>query len=82
MPVNGTTKPTVSFDVALLAADMARKGWNNSALAARARVSGMAVGRFLSGQVQTAPMAKRLAKALGHDVSRYVVAPSRPAVAS
>lgn len=60
------------YDVARLAADMAMKGWNNSALAAKARVSSMTVGRFLSGEVQTAKTAAKLAKALGHEVSRYL----------
>lgn len=51
---------------------MALRGWNNSALAAKARVSSMTVGRFLSGEVQTAKTAAKLAKALGHEVSRYL----------
>jgi len=64
-----------------MATDMAMKGWNNTLLAGRARVSVMSVGRFLSGQTQTAKMASRLAKALGHPATRYVL-PIREAVAS
>lgn len=73
--------PIVRYDTRLMVADMARRGWNKSGLAAKARVSNMTVGRFLSGEVQTAPMAARLAKALGHSVDRYLV-PVESAVAS
>lgn len=52
---------------------MTLRGWNNSDLARAADVSAMAVTRFLSGEHRTAPMAKKLADALGHSVRRYLV---------
>lgn len=56
-----------------MAEDLAVKGWLKKDLAAAAGVSAMAVTRFLRGERQTAPMAKRLARALGHSVRRYIV---------
>lgn len=73
MPVVDTTRPSVRYDVAKMATDMAKRGWNDSALAEQAQVSKMSVGRFLKGEVQTAKMAGRLAEALGFSVARYVV---------
>lgn len=62
-----------SYNVSLIRQDLAEKGWLPSHLARRARVSDMAVYRFLNGEHQTAPMAKKLAKALGRSVKRYLV---------
>lgn len=61
------------FNRQLLAEDMAIRGWTKSELAARAGVSDMTVIRFLRGERQTGPTAKKLAKALGHSVRRYLV---------
>jgi plasmid maintenance system antidote protein VapI len=55
--------------------DMAEKGWLATHLAKTAGVSDMTVSRFLSGEVQTAPTAKKLAKALGRSIRRYLVLP-------
>ena len=60
--------------------DMAAKGFLKKDLAQRAGVSAMAVTRFLSGERQTARMAKKLASALGHSTRRYIVS-AREAVA-
>ena len=76
---NRAAGPT--FNVALLKDDMTARGWLAIDLARRARVSHMTVGRFLNGERQTARSAKKLARALGHDVSRYLVRSSE-AVAS
>lgn len=65
-----------SYDVALMRDDMALKGWLPTNLARRARVSEMTVSRFLRGERQTAPTAKKLATALGYTIRRYYI-PSR-----
>lgn len=69
----------ITYNVKLMEEDLAELGWLRKDLAKKARTSAMSVGRFLNGESQTAPMAKKLAKALGHDVRRYIV---RMAVAS
>ena len=62
----------VIYNVAQMAEDMAAKGFMKKDLASKARVSAMAVTRFLRGDQQTARMAKKLASALGHSVRRYI----------
>lgn len=62
-----------AFNVALLKDDIAARGWLPIDLARRARVSHMTVSRFLSGERRTSRSAKKLAKALGHDVERYLI---------
>lgn len=69
--------PLVTYDVQLLAEDMAAKGWTKLDLANKAEVADMTVIRFLRGESQTAPTAKKLAQALGRSVRRYIV-PSTP----
>jgi len=63
----------LGYNVGLIQQDMTSKGWLPVDLARRAGISHMTVARFLSGQHQTARMAKKIAKALGHDVPRYLV---------
>lgn len=60
---------------------MTAKGWLPIDLARQASVSHMTVGRFFSGERQTARTAKKLADALGRSLKRYLLA-SREAVAS
>lgn len=67
------TTPTVRYNTQLMAEDMAAKGWSKDDFARRAGVSDMTVIRFLRGDAQTAPTAKKLADALGKGVSRYIV---------
>ncbi len=67
----------VRFDAQLLAEDMAVKGWTKLELANRAGVSDMTVIRFLRGERQTAPTAKKLSAALGYSVRRYLIS-ARP----
>jgi transcriptional regulator with XRE-family HTH domain len=62
-----------TFNVPLMRDDMAARGWLPMDLARRARVSHMTVSRFLSGERQTPRSVKKLAKALGHDVERYLI---------
>lgn len=63
----------MTFNGQLMAEDMASRGWQRKDLARRGRTSAMTVGRFLSGEFQTPRTAKKLAKALGHDVERYLI---------
>lgn len=62
-----------TWSVSLLRDDMKSLGWLPIDLARQAGVSHMTVGRFFSGERQTARSAKKLAKALGHDVERYLI---------
>lgn len=72
---------SAAYDVARMREDMALQGWIQMDLARKARVSHMTVGRFLSGEVQTARTAKKLAKAMGYTVRRYLISSSQRAVA-
>ncbi len=70
------------FDVVRMQDDMAAKGWQATDLASRAKVAVSSVTRFFSGESRTAPMAKKLAKALGYSLSRYLIRASDEAIAS
>jgi transcriptional regulator with XRE-family HTH domain len=63
----------LNWNAQLMAEDMAVKGWTKLEFAIRAGVSDMTVIRFLRGEQQTAPTAKKLAKALGRSVERYLI---------
>lgn len=76
-----TAATPIQFNAQLMAEDMAAKGWTKLDLANRAGVADMTVIRFLRGERQTAPTAKKLAKALGRSIERYLVRSSE-AVAS
>ncbi len=77
-----TLRPSVRFDVQLIVEDMAAKGWNKLDLARVAQVSDMTVIRFLRGEHQTAPTAKKLATALGRSVRRYIISDRSEAVSA
>lgn len=77
-----TAARRVEFNAQLMAEDMTRKGWTKDEFANRAGVSDMTVIRFLRGDSQTAPTAKKLAKALGRSMDRYLIPASSEAVAS
>ena len=62
-----------SYDVQRMVTDMALRGWNQTDLARAADVSAMTVTRFLRGEAQTAPTAKKFADALGYTVRRYLI---------
>lgn len=68
-----TNKLRVTYNVPMVVADMAEKGWLPTHLAAAAGLSDMTIGRFLSGEVQTAPTAKKIAGALRRSIRRYIV---------
>lgn len=76
-----TETPTVRYNTQLMAEDMAAEGWTKDDFARRAKVADMTVIRFLRGDQQTAPTAKKLAKALGYSVRRYIVASEERATA-
>jgi len=61
----------VQYDVAQMQRDMAAKGWLSVHLADYAGVSKPTVSRFFDGRFQTAPIALKLAKALGYSLKRY-----------
>jgi transcriptional regulator with XRE-family HTH domain len=65
-------RATVRFKVQALQEDMAAKGWLQRDLARAAHVSEMTVTRFFRGEFQTARTAKKLAKALGQPIRRYM----------
>lgn len=67
------TRPKASYDVVKMVEDMALKGWLPTDLARVARVSDMTVSRFLKGDTQTERTADKLARALGHSPSRYLL---------
>jgi lambda repressor-like predicted transcriptional regulator len=56
-----------------LAEDMALKGWTMAELASHAGVSPMTVSNVLSGQPVRPPTVKKMAKALGYSVARYLI---------
>jgi transcriptional regulator with XRE-family HTH domain len=68
-----TAARPIEFDAQLMAEDMALKGWHKLDLANEAGVADMTVIRFLRGERQTAPTAKKLARALGYTVARYLI---------
>lgn len=70
------------YNVELLRDDLALKGWRASDLARRAGVSDMAVSRFLRREAQNPRTVKKLAKALGRPLGRYLIRSSDKAVAS
>jgi len=67
-----TEEPVARFDTQQMVDDMATRGLNKQGLARRARVSDMTVIRFLRGESQTHPTARKLASALGYSVRRYL----------
>ena len=72
---------TSRYDVAQLRRDMDAKGWLAVDLARRAKVSHMTVGRFLSGERQTARTLKKVADALGYSTRRYLASATSGAAA-
>ncbi len=68
-----SSKGAATWNATLLRDDMKIRGWIPIDLARRAKVSHMTVGRFFSGERQTARTVKKLSKALGHDVNRYLI---------
>jgi transcriptional regulator with XRE-family HTH domain len=68
----------VRYNVQRFAEDMARKGFTKLELAERAKLSDMTVIRFLRGERLQAPTVFKLAKALGHDVDRYLITSDKP----
>ena len=59
------------FDVSRIRSEMDGRGWHPIDLARRASVSASTISRFLSGERQTARVAKKIADAFGYSVRRY-----------
>jgi transcriptional regulator with XRE-family HTH domain len=72
---------TLRYDVARIREDMAIRGWLPTELARRSGLSDQTISRFLRGDGQTAPTAKRIAKALGFGVRRYLISARQEASA-
>ena len=62
-----------TYNVERMKADMVARGWLRTDLAKRAKVSDMAIYRFFEGHHRTARMAKKIARALGHELNRYLL---------
>ncbi len=69
----------VEFDFELLRRDIFSRGWTAQEFAKRARVSGMTITRVLRGDAMSPVTAKKIAKALGVEIGRYVVTGERQA---
>jgi transcriptional regulator with XRE-family HTH domain len=65
--------PKPRYNAALIAQDLAERGWHGEELARRAGLSGSTVHRFLTGQMQTGKAAAKIADALGYPLKRYVL---------
>lgn len=58
------------FDVALIFEDLDKRGWKPARLAIEAKLADMTVYRFLRNECQTAPVAMKMANALGYKSPR------------
>jgi lambda repressor-like predicted transcriptional regulator len=67
------SRPSAAYDLQVLVADIAAKGWMNTDLARAAGISDKTVSRFLTREHQTAKTIARIAKALGYSVRRYLI---------
>lgn len=81
MTTAATPAMRVSWDVQLIAEDMAVKGWHKRELARRAKLGHATIVRFLSGERQTAVTAAKIAKALRQDTERYLIRRDRDRMA-
>jgi transcriptional regulator with XRE-family HTH domain len=63
----------IRYNVQQISEDMAIRGWSKLDLSKVAGVSDMTIIRFLRGDNQSAPTAKKIADALGHSVKRYLL---------
>lgn len=72
-PTRKTAAERIRFDGQRMAEDMALRGWNPKHLSRIAEVADVTVYRFLRGERQTPPTAKKLADALGYSVRRYLI---------
>ena len=61
-----------NYNVSRMNTDRLAAGWTYSKLAQKMKVHPSTVSRFLRGQLQHPATAMRMAKALGHPLSRYV----------
>jgi plasmid maintenance system antidote protein VapI len=76
-------KTPIRYDVRLMRQDQAEAGLSDNGLAKLAKVGWPTIERFMSGKARTPGTAKKIAKALGYPVKRYIVGYREPtAVAS
>lgn len=64
---------TIEFDYDLLRRDVFSRGWTAQKLAKQARVSGMTITRVLRGEAMSPVTARKIAKALGVEIERYIL---------
>ena len=72
----------VFYNTALMEEDAAERGWNYAYIARVIHRDRSTVTRFFAGEIQTAKVAKELAEAFGHPVSRYLIRRARRPVAA
>jgi transcriptional regulator with XRE-family HTH domain len=73
---------SIRWDIDKLKSDLSARGWLAQDLAENAGVTPMTVSRVLRRLRANPRTMKKLAEALGHEPSRYVVDAAREAVAS
>lgn len=64
---------TPQWKTRLIRLDMELRGWNQRILATKAGVGENTVSRLLRGLPTTAPQVKKVARALGQRIDRYLV---------
>lgn len=72
---------SLRYDVTRIREDMEDRGWLQSHLARKSRLSEQTISRFLRGDGQTAPTAKKIAEALGRSIRRYRISSRNGAAA-
>jgi hypothetical protein len=72
-PAMGKRTMDFTYDISKLAQRKARLGWTNMRLAQAARVHGATVSNVLSGRTCKPPTVKKLAEAMGLDLTDLVV---------
>lgn len=67
----------ITYDTDRIREDISLRGWMQNDLARAAGVSEQAISYFMSGRVQTARTAGKIARALGYTVKRYLISARR-----
>lgn len=71
----------ITYDTERVREDISLRGWMQNDLARAAGVSAQTISYFMSGQVQTARTAGKIAMALGYTVKRYLISARQKEVA-
>lgn len=69
----------ITYDTERIREDISLRGWLQNDLARAAGVSPQVISYFMSGKVQTARTAGKVAMALGYTVRRYLISARRVA---